>query len=111
MWKKVRSTLSMKIPGDIWASALTGVLLGITGALFITLPMSQTNDSTLGESIFGKNESLEIQLKLNEEQELQVKATGVTTMEVVQSLNKMLKSMDGTILLERYSPSTLHQGV
>jgi len=101
----------MKIPGDIWAPALTGALLGITGVLFITLPMSQTNDSTLGESIFGKNESLEIQLKLNEEQELQVKATGVTTMEVVQSLNKMLKSMDGTILLEKYSPSTPHQGV
>jgi len=38
MWKRVRSILSMKIPGDIWAPALTGALLGITGVLFITLP-------------------------------------------------------------------------
>ena len=102
MWKRVKSSLSMKIPGDIWAPALTGVLFGITGALFITLPMSQTNDSTLGESIFGKNESLEIHLKLSEKQELQVKATGVTTMEVVQSLKKMLPDSERNPLEELY---------
>mgnify|MGYP005623055073 CR=1 FL=1 len=36
-----------------------GALLGTTGVLFIKLPISPTNDSTLGESIFGKNENLE----------------------------------------------------
>jgi len=90
MWKRVRSILSMKIPGDIWAPALTGALLGITGVLFITLPISRTNDNTLGESIFGKNESLELQIKIENEGELHLKATGATTMDLVQSLRKML---------------------
>ena len=94
----------MKIPGDIWAPALTGALLGITGVLFITLPISRTNDSTLGESIFGKNESLEILLKINEGQELRLKVTGASTMEVVQSLSKMLKSLDVVPLAEQSSP-------
>ncbi len=80
----------MKIPGDIWAPALTGALLGITGVLFITLPISRTNDNTLGESIFGKNESLELQIKIENEGELHLKATGATTMDLVQSLRKML---------------------
>ena len=34
-----------------------GALLGTTGVLFIKLPISPTNDSTLGESIFGKREN------------------------------------------------------
>ena len=94
----------MKIPGDIWAPALVGAMLGITGVLFITLPISRTNDSTLGESIFGKNESLEILLKINEGQELRLKVTGASTMEVVQSLSKMLKSLDVVPLAEQSSP-------
>ena len=94
----------MKIPGDIWAPALTGALLGITGVLFITLPISRTNDSTLGESIFGKNESLEILLKISEGQELRLKVTGASTMEVVQNLSKMLKSLDVVPLAEQSSP-------
>ena len=94
----------MKIPGDIWAPALVGAMLGITGVLFITLPISRTNDSTLGESIFGKNESLEILLKISEGQELRLKVTGASTMEVVQSLSKMLKSLDVVPLAEQSSP-------
>ena len=94
----------MRIPGDIWAPALVGAMLGITGVLFITLPISRTNDSTLGESIFGKNESLEILLKINEGQELRLKVTGASTMEVVQSLSKMLKSLDVVPLAEQSSP-------
>tara|TARA_B100000214_G_scaffold253004_1_gene186135 strand:- start:739 stop:1050 length:312 start_codon:yes stop_codon:yes gene_type:complete len=101
MWKKLKS---MRIPGDIWAPALVGAMLGITGVLFITLPISRTNDSTLGESIFGKNESLEILLKINEGQELRLKVTGASTMEVVQSLSKMLKSLDVVPLAEQSSP-------
>jgi len=46
----------MKIPGDIWSALLVGAMLGITTVLFISLPISQTNDNTLGESIFGRSE-------------------------------------------------------
>jgi len=92
----------MKIPGDIWAPALTGALLGITGVLFITLPISRTNDNTLGESIFGKNESLELLLKIENEGELHLKATGATTMDLVQSLKKMLPDSERNPLEELY---------
>ena len=53
VWKKATQTL-----GDIWSPLLMGVLLGTTTVLFISLPISQTNDSTLGENIFGKKGSL-----------------------------------------------------
>jgi len=52
MWKRFTQTL-----GNIWAPCLMGALLGTTGVLFIRLPISPTNDSTLGESIFGKKGS------------------------------------------------------
>ena len=106
MWKKVKKVVTTPIPGDIWAPALIGVMLGTFGALCITLPISRTNDSTLGESIFGKNESLELHLKLNEEQELRLKATGATTMDLVQSLKKILSSTDVMPLAEPSCPST-----
>jgi len=50
MWKKFTQIL-----GDTWSPLLMGALLGTTGVLFIKLPISPTNDSTLGESIFGRN--------------------------------------------------------
>jgi len=40
------------------APLLTGALLATTTVLFITLPISQTNDNTLGENIFGNIEHL-----------------------------------------------------
>ena len=103
MWKKIKS---IKIPGDIWSPLLVGGMLGTFTVLCITLPISRTNDSTLGESIFGKNESLELHLKLNEEQELRLKATGATTMDLVQSLRKILSSTDVMPLAEPSCPST-----
>jgi len=99
MWKNLKN---IQIPGDIWAPALTGALLGITGVLFITLPISRTNDNTLGESIFGKNESLELQIKIENEGELHLKATGATTMDLVQSLRKMLPDSERNPLEELY---------
>ena len=51
MWKNIR------IPGSIWSPLLVGAMLGITTVLFIELPISRTNDNTLGESIFGKKGS------------------------------------------------------
>jgi len=101
----------MKTLGNIWAPLLTGALFGTFTVLCITLPISRTNDNTLGESIFGKSESLELDLKLENGEELRLKVTGVTTMEVVQSLKRILKGMDGNLLLEKSSPYTQHQGV
>ena len=65
---------SIQIPGDIMAACLTGALLGITGVLFISLPISPTVDRTLGESIFGKKENLK---EVNVE--LLLKVTGENT--------------------------------
>jgi hypothetical protein len=47
----------MKILGYTWNELLIVMMLGITLVLFISLPISQTNDSTLGESIFGRLEN------------------------------------------------------
>ena len=49
----------MKILGLTWNELLIAVMFGTTLALFISLPISQTNDSTLGESIFGLIENLQ----------------------------------------------------
>ena len=56
MWKKIKS---IRIPGDIWSPLLIGGMLGTFTVLCITLPISRTNDSTLGESIFGLIENLQ----------------------------------------------------
>ena len=74
MWKNIQ------IPGDIMAACLTGVLLGITTVLFISLPISRTNDSTLGESIFGRKENPRVLRG-----ELLLKVTGENTMDPAQN--------------------------
>ena len=98
MWKNIQ------IPGDIMAASLTGVLLGITGVLFITLPISPTNDSTLGESIFGKKEN---QKELNVESLPRVTGSGI--MGHVQNSKTTSKNSVKRILVEPYSPSMGHQ--
>ena len=84
------------------ASLLTGALLGTFTVLCITLPISRTNDSTLGESIFGNDESLDLQLVIPDQGELRLKVTGENTTVVVQSLKKMLNSSGGSPLGELY---------
>ena len=74
MWKNIQ------IPGDIWAPALVGAMLGIFTVLCISLPISPTNDSTLGESIFGKKENPE---EVNVE--LLLKVIGETTTDPAQN--------------------------
>ena len=69
MWKRFTQIL-----GDIWAPCLMGALLGTTGVLFIKLPISPTNDSTLGESIFGKKEN---QKEVNAESHQKVIGSGI----------------------------------
>lgn len=107
MWKKLKN---MRMPGSIVAASLTGLLLGTTMVLFTRLPVAPRTVPTSVENTSGKNESLEILVKLPSGEELRVKVTGETTMEVVQNLQKMLKNMDGSLLLERSSPSTVLQG-
>ena len=53
----------MKIPGLIMAKFLTLIIFTTTLVLFITLPISRTNDNTLVESISGR---LELQKEKNE---------------------------------------------
>ena len=105
MWKKIKS---IRIPGSIVAASLTGLLLGTTMVLFTRLPVAPPTVPTSVENTSGKNESLELVLILESGEELLVKVTGENTTEVVQSLKKMLKSMDGSLLLEKSSPYTGH---
>ena len=106
MWKKIKS---IRIPGSIVAASLTGLLLGTTMVLFTRLPVAPPTVPTSVENTSGKNESLELVLILESGEELQVRVTGKSTMEVVQSLQRILNSMDGSLLLERSSPYTPHQ--
>ena len=48
----------MKILGFTWNELLIVAMFMTIMVLFITLPISSTNDSTLGESIFGSIERL-----------------------------------------------------
>jgi len=106
MWKKLKSTLSTPIPGSIVAASLTGVLLGTTMVLFTKLPVAPRTVPISVENTSGRNESLELVLILASGEELQVRVTGKSTMEVVQNLQKMLSNMDGNLLLEKSSPYT-----
>lgn len=104
--KRIRSILTTKIPGSTWAPILTGALLGTTMVLFIRLPVSPQKDFTLEENISFKNESLELVLVQGNGEELHLKVTGATTMEVVTSLKQMLRSMERDLLIERSYPYT-----
>ena len=106
MWQKIKS---IQIPGSIVAASLTGLLLGTTMVLFTRLPVAPPTVPTSVENTSGKNESLEVVILLSSGEELQVKVTGESTMEVVQSLKRILNSMDGSLLLEKSSPYTPHQ--
>ena len=105
MWQKLKS---IRIPGCIVGASLTGLLLGTTMVLFTRLPVAPPTVPTSVENTSGKNESLELWVKLPSGEELLVKVTGENTTEVVQSLKKMLNSMDGSLLLEKSSPYTGH---
>ena len=106
MWQKIKS---IRIPGCIVGASLTGLLLGTTMVLFTRLPVAPPTVPTSVENTSGKNESLEVIILLSSGEELQVKVTGESTTEVVQSLKRILNSMDGSLLLEKSSPYTPHQ--
>ncbi len=95
VWKKVTQTL-----GRIWSPLLMGALLGTTTVLFIKLPISPTNDSTLGENIFGRRENLRA-----ENVELPVNQTGEDITEALKTLNETLESWAERISHEKSSHS------
>jgi len=103
MWQKVKN---MRIPGSIVVASLTGVLLGTTMVLYTRSPVAPLIVPTSEENTSYKNESLEVVVLLASGEELQVKVTGESTMVVVQSLKRILNSMDGSLLLERSSHYT-----
>ena len=80
-----------------------GALLGTTGVLFIKLPISPTNDSTLGESIFGKRENPRVE----SEGSLQ-KVTGSGIMGHVPNSRTTSNSLERTVLPGRSCHSTGH---
>jgi len=102
MWKKIKSTLSTPIPGHHDGVLLTGALLGTTMVLFTRLPVAPRTVPISVENTSGRNESLELVLILESGEELQVKVTGKSTMEVVQSLQQMLAGSERNPLRDLY---------
>jgi len=98
MWKRVTQTL-----GDIWAPCLMGALLGTTGVLFIKLPISPTNDNTLGESIFGKKENPKVVSG-----ELLVKVIGSGITDHVPNSKTTSNSLERTVSPEKSCHCTGH---
>ena len=107
MWKRIKKIANTPIPGPIVAGCLTGLLLGTTTVLFISLPVKRPVENTLDESTFGKNESLDVRIKLKSGEELQVKVTGATTTVVVQNLKTILQNMVSMPSNEKYYPYIL----
>ena len=68
--------------------------LTVISVLSIGLQISRTAESTSVESTFGLKESLELQLRIGRDEELQLRVTGKNTTEVVQSLKMILLGME-----------------
>ena len=75
--------------------------LTVISVLSIGLQISRTAESTSVESIFGPNESLDLQLRTSQGEELQLRVTGKNTTEVVQSLKKILLDTEKILSVER----------
>jgi len=103
MWQRIKN---IRIPGSIVAASLTGAILGTTMVLFTVLPVAPPTVRTSEENTSGKNESLQVWIKLQSGEELLVKVTGNSTMEVLMNLRRILNSMDGTLLVEKSFLST-----
>jgi len=76
-------------------------ILVILSALSIGLQTCTTGESTSEESTFGPNESLELQLRTSQGEELQLRVTGKNTTEVVQNLKTILSNTEENLLVER----------
>ena len=100
-----RMLKNIQIPGNIWVPFLVGLILGTTMVLFIKLPVKPPTVATSEESISGRNESLEVIIQLKSGEELQVRATGRTTMEVLKSLKQIEKYLETQRSEEKSYPS------
>ena len=104
-----RMLKNIQIPGNIWVPFLVGLILGTTMVLFIKLLVKPPTVVTSEESISGRNESLEVIIQLKSGEELQVRATGRTTMEVLKNLKQIEKYLETQRSNERSYPSTPRQ--
>ena len=105
MWKKSRVPESLEIHGR--SSVLIRTMFGTFTVLCITLPISRTNDSTLDyESIFGKNESLDLKIQLSSRRRVTSENDNYTGEKLLwilsRSLNRMLKNTEKNPLEELY---------
>ena len=100
-----RMLKNIQIPGNIWVPFLVGLILGTTMVLFIKLPVKQPTVATSEESISGRNESLEVVIQLQSGEELQLRATGRTTMEVLKNLKQIEKYLETKRSNEKSYPS------
>ena len=75
--------------------------IGDSFGFSIGLQTCTTGESTSEESTFGPNESLELQLRTSQGEELQLRVTGRNTTEVVQNLKTILSNTEENLLVER----------
>ena len=85
-------------------------ILVILSALSIGLQTSRMVENTSGESTFGPNESLELQLKTSQGEELQLKVTGKNTTEALMNLMKNASGLEILPINERLFPYTPQKG-
>ena len=80
MWKKLKSTLTMKIPGPTWTLFLMVASLGTITVFVYCITNSGYQKKIHWKEVFlVKNESLDLLLKVEKEGELHLKVTGATT--------------------------------
>ena len=85
------------------ASVFSGdLMLGTFTVLCITLPISRTERQYIGTKVFWQKRKPRSNDKTENGEELHLKATGATTMDLVQSLNRMLKNTEKNPLGELY---------
>ena len=106
MWKLIMKTRGFLRDHLFYLRTLTICTVLSTGSLIF----NQVNH-TLAENTSGKNASLEIVVILESGEELQVRATGKATTEVLMNLRQMLNTMGGNLLVEKSSQSTKPLGV
>ena len=90
----------MKTPGPIKVQLLLLTTLTVSSVTSTGLQIFRMVGSTSGENTSYRSESLEVG-----NEELRVKVTGKSTMEVLQNLNPMLNDWARRTLKEKSSPS------
>ena len=87
MWKKIKSYLTTPIPGDITA-VFSGDLIGDFYGFVYNITNVQNGRQYIGRKYFWQKRKLDLVLKMENGVELHLKATGATTMDLVQKLKQ-----------------------